>query len=404
MNWTTPADLQAQVQKLWDSGRLLRDVAEGPHGLAGSEAEGITFPLKLRLRGPAPRELATRHDEARTWILALEDGSRTSLGHGYNIVWSETTNRLIGRNRTPRSIEVPTRADALALIGKVEEAARFVSLGKGIHDNFPQLEPWIARKPLAVLDEGVAWPQILGVLAWLRANPRSGRYLREIDAPGVDTKFIEARKTLLAELLDLVLPADAIDRSRSGAAEFEARYGLATKPALVRLRILDPDLAIQGLTDLTVRIDELAGLALDVDRVLVVENEITWLSLPMMPRTAAFFGKGHAAVLLRSVPWLQQRAVHYWGDIDTNGFAILARLRAGLPHTNSILMDRETLHAHQAHWTTESAPTIAPLDNLTPTEASLYDDLRYDRLGRAVRLEQERIPLREALAVLAQPR
>ncbi|MBU2583530.1 MAG: DUF2220 domain-containing protein, partial [Alphaproteobacteria bacterium] len=50
------------------------------------------------------------------------------------------------------------------------------------------------------------------------------------------------------------------------------------------------------------------------------------------------------------------------------------------------------------------APTIAPLDHLTPTEASLYDDLRYDRLGRAVRLEQERIPLREALAVLAQPR
>ena len=119
MNWTSPADLQAQVQKLWDSGRLLRDVAESPYGVAGFEAERIAFPLKLRLRGPAPRELATRHDEARTWILALEDGSRTSLGYGYDIVWSETTNRLIGRNRTPRFIEVPTRADALALIGKV---------------------------------------------------------------------------------------------------------------------------------------------------------------------------------------------------------------------------------------------------------------------------------------------
>lgn len=404
MNWTTPAELEAQVQRLWDSGRLLRDIADGLSGVATPEAEGITFPLKLRLRGPAPRELATRHDEARTWILALEDGSRTSLGYGYDIVWSETTNRLIGRNRTPRSIEVPTRADALALIGKVEEASHFVSAAQGILDMFPELEPWIARKPLAVLNESVAWPQILSVLAWLRANPRSGRYLREIDAPGVDTKFIEARKTLLAELLDFVLPADAIDRSRSGAAEFEARYGLATKPALVRLRILDADLAIQGLTDLTVRVDELARLDLGAERVLIVENEITGLAMPAISRTSVIFGLGYAVDLLANVPWLRSRDMVYWGDIDTHGFRILDRLRSILPHARSVLMDRETLHEHQAHWTTEPAPTIAPLDHLTPTEASLYDDLRYDRLGRAVRLEQERIPLREALAVLAQPR
>ena len=40
-----------------------------------------------------------------------------------------------------------------------------------------------------------------------------------------------------------------------------------------------------------------------------------------------------------------------------------------------------------------SSSDAATLDRLTPEEAALYADLRYDRLGRSVRLEQERIPL-----------
>jgi hypothetical protein len=54
-------------------------------------------------------------------------------------------------------------------------------------------------------------------------------------------------------------------------------------------------------------------------------------------------------------------------------------------------MDRTTLLAHRPLWTTEEAPHIATLDRLTPEEAKLYADLRFDRFGRCVRLEQERI-------------
>lgn len=39
--------------------------------------------------------------------------------------------------------------------------------------------------------------------------------------------------------------------------------------------------------------------------------------------------------------------VHYWGDLDTHGSAILDRLRAWLPQTRSFLMDRETLLDHR---------------------------------------------------------
>ena len=41
--------------------------------------------------------------------------------------------------------------------------------------------------------------------------------------------------------------------------------------------------------------------------------------------------------------WLRRCAVHYWGDIDTHGFAMLARARRALPQTESLLMDRDTL-------------------------------------------------------------
>lgn len=400
MSWTTPADVRAQVQKQWDTGRLLRDAVGAPGGSHELETDRLVFPLTLRLRGPTPRELATRHDEVRAWIRELEAESCSALGYGYDIVWTETSNRVIGRNRSPSSIIIPTRADALALIDQTETAERFTALAKRTIDRFPELEAWLQRRPLKILEHEEAWERILSTLDWFRTNPRSGRYVREIDVPGVDTKFIEARKHLLAELLDLVLPADAIDVSKSGSADFEVRYGLATKPTLVRFRVLDPDLAIHGLTDLTVRIDELARLDLAVERVLIVENEITGLALPAMARTAVIFGLGYAVGLLRGLDWLKDREALYWGDIDTNGFAMLERMRAILPDVRSLLMDRGTLMRHQAHWSTELTPYVGALDRLTSTEASLYDDLRFDRLGRAIRLEQERIPLREAVTIL----
>lgn len=71
--------------------------------------------------------------------------------------------------------------------------------------------------------------------------------------------------------------------------------------------------------------------------------------------------------------------MHYWGDLDTHGFAILNRLRAWLPQTQSFLMDRDTLLQHRDRWGQESKPTRARLAKLTDSEASLYADLVSDR-------------------------
>lgn len=68
------------------------------------------------------------------------------------------------------------------------------------------------------------------------------------------------------------------------------------------------------------------------------------------------FKLGYALDLLSGIGWLADRQIQYWGDIDTHGFAMLDRLRAGFPQAQSLLMDRATLLDHQCLWRREEAP------------------------------------------------
>lgn len=97
-----------------------------------------------------------------------------------------------------------------------------------------------------------------------------------------------------------------------------------------------------------------------------------------MPDSIVVLGLGHAVSLIAEARWLAVRDVYYWSDLDTHGFAMLDHLRASFPGARSLLMDRATLEAHRPLWTAEEAPHVAPLDRLTPEEAGLCADLRYD--------------------------
>ena len=352
------------------------------------------YPLALRLKRPASQDLGDRFDEARAWIAALDAGSRQRRGFGYEIVWEEINHRQLGRNRFPAGVVAPTEHDALALIRKQAQAETFDALAGETLARFPSLRGWILRKPLVEIENAAEWARILAVLAWFEAHPRSGLYLRQLDIPGVDTKFIELRRGLLTELLDHVLaPGQA-------APSFEQRFGLRTRPALIRFRILDPSLFIGGLSDISAPVDHLAELDLPASRVFITENEINGLAFPETTGSIVLFKLGYALDLLSSLSWLGDREIFYWGDIDTHGFAMLDRLRARFPQAKSLLMDRETLIAHRSLWGREAAPHMGLLAHLTEVEQVLYDELRHNTHGEGVRLEQERIPftwLRRAL-------
>ena len=287
------------------------------------------------------------------------------------------------------------------------KAARFAVLVTNTAGQQPLLLPWLARRPLQALALAAAWPRMLAVVAWLQAHPRPGIYLRQMDLPGVDTKFTEAHRGVLTELLDLSLPRQSVHAAATGVGQFARRYGFADKPLRIRLRWLGAAARAPwgaGMEDITITQAAFEALNPPVRRVFITENEINFLALPPVADSLVVFGAGYGFEVLAGAAWLQQCTVHYWGDIDTHGFAILDQLRATLPQARSLLMDRATLLAHADHWGREPQPLSRELPRLRPCEAALYDDLRHGRVrAEPLRLEQERIGfgwVQQALAAL----
>jgi hypothetical protein len=366
--WTTPAEVRARVRRRWDDGTLLR-----------SYAARDPFPvIEIPLRGPRIAEIEAHLGAVQEWISSLGAGRRG--GNHYALERAPVGGRLIGRNEIPRRAIVSTYSQAWELLAVGKEVRRFDDILTTV-DPEPVIRDWVAAHPLKAIALHPDWPKLLTAYRWLEDHRGSSRYLREIDAPGVDTKFVERHRNVLASLLGVSASSPA----------FLTELGMSAKPELLRLR-LDPSLGLfSSLTDITVRSDELRDAQIALRTAVIVENEITFLSLPVPEGGVVLWGKGFEVGRAGSLPWLRGTDVHYWGDLDTHGFAILNQLRVWLPHTRSFLMDRETLLAHEDRWGAEHAPTRARLDHLDAEERALYEDLVGDRLGERVRLEQERI-------------
>jgi hypothetical protein len=228
-------------------------------------------------------------------------------------------------------------------------------------------------------------------------------FLRQVDLPGVHSKFIEAHRGVLAELLDRVLPGPAVDGGASGLAGFCRRYGFRDKPLRVRFRILDPRAAwFPGGQDqdITLTREDFSRLNIPVATVFITENEINFLAFPGVAGAMVVFGAGYGFENLASASWLRGKTLRYWGDIDTHGFAILNGLRGILPHAESFLMDQGTLLSHRPLWGREAVPETCDLGRLTPEESDLYDRLRHNHWGERVRLEQERVGFHHLAAAL----
>lgn len=382
MSWTTTADLRAQVQKLWDREWLLAGL------LVSEQAETPNFPKRLAFKGPSSTELSEQFARVQDWIAELRTLPRV------RIEWRDVKHRIIGSNRIPDAVWLDSADDALALIGKQAQARRFRELADLTAAQQPALMPWLAGHPLSVLELSADWPRLLQVVGWMQAHPQPGIYLRQMDLPGVDSKFVEAHRGVLAALLDLALPAEAVASTFKGAGAFNRRYGFLDEALRVRFRILDPALALMpggGDQDITLRHDAFAQLRLPARRVFITENKTNFLAFPSCEASLVIWGEGYGFEMLAAAQWLRQCAIHYWGDIDTHGFAILSQLRTRLPQTQSFLMDAETLLGHRTLWGSEPAPELRDLPCLTEQEASLFDALRDNRFGPKLRLEQERI-------------
>ena len=258
-----------------------------------------------------------------------------------------------------------------------------------------------ALRPTGVLSSaGMAdedYRRLIDVAGWLLAHPDSGLFVREIPVEGVDTKWFETHRTALFRLWNFAREV----REESAAAsptEFLAAAGLREKPVFVRVRHAghwtggDPDEVVQ------LTLERLTADATDAPAVLIIENEQTGLSVEADPSVPILIGLGYGVAALRNVPWLAQRRILYFGDLDTHGLAILAECRRALPQTESVLMNRAVWEEWRRLAAQEPVPVAKRPVGLTAEEAALFDALKAVK-GR---LEQERIPLAVVNRALAE--
>jgi hypothetical protein len=224
---------------------------------------------------------------------------------------------------------------------------------------------------------------LLHVVVWLVEHPASGKRIRQLPIRGIDTKWVERHRSLVEGLHAAITGRESL--------------GLLGAPNRVLVRFLDPALRPGGLCDVSSPVEELAALAVAPTTVFVFENLETVLAMPELPGAVVVHGSGYAVQRLGSVPWIRDGRIIYWGDLDSDGFAILNMLRSGCHDVTSVLMNEETLLAYRDLWVPEPKGSVGLFPRLTPQEQGALERIRAE--GN-VRLEQERLPWEFALAVL----
>ncbi|SFF64088.1 hypothetical protein SAMN05518865_102386 [Duganella sp. CF458] len=355
------------------------------------------WPLLVPLGPPSEAEAMKQVDAVREWAAAWRNWS----GEG-EVQWVERRWRLLGTQRLPESLRLDGPRAVCAWIGELYRWRLAEDRLQELCRKWPQLTQTASRYFNVLADfQDSDFSRLLHVLEWLETNPRSALYARQLPIVGVDTKWIEARKSLLGKLLAGLRGLDG------NGEDFHSLSGLKPLPAFVQIRILDPALRARsgGLCDISAPLGQLACMALEPSTVLVVENQQSGLALPDMPGTVALVALGYNVDVLSHIPWVQGCKGLYWGDIDTHGYAILHRARCHLPQLQSLLMDESTLLQFSSLWTKEADQfTAEDLPLLLPAEHVVYQGLRAHRWGHCVRLEQERISWQVVLQALGAQR
>lgn len=368
--------------------------AEGKYAdYLGIWLTGAAFtPIQLPI-GSRPSEYAELHKA----IQALDHAEKSKRGYGYEITWQTRNTQRYGQQSIPQAIIIPTERDLLKLAGKVKEFEQFKHNVGLIRAAFgDRLEGWMARNTRLIVKYADDWDDLIKVGRYFDQHPRPDLYLRQLPIH-VHTKFIETHEEAVRALLDALLPSDAIRDPSS--ASVTRRYYLRYAESLIRVRILDPALQTAlalPFSEFSAPISQFAAFEWGRPRYLIVENQMTFLALPPLPNTIAIFGKGFDVGQLKIAEHLRACAILYWGDLDAHGFQILSQLRAFLPQTVSVMMDRLTWQKFEQYAVTGTPTKVALLPHLTLDETDLFVELQ----AHNRRLEQEHLDHEYVIACL----
>ncbi len=342
------------------------------------------WPLTVSLGPPSERQASEHLTRVRDW----QDTWRRWQGPA-RVRWEERRWPALGTQRIPVEVLFDTARAVADYLDESETWKRAVARFEEVARRWPELGPILPRHFGVLADwSETDFQRLLDLLQWLDRHSATGLYIRQLSVSGVDSKWLETRRSVVEAWLRTL-------RRRGDDADLHGLTGLRRLPVTLRMRLLDADLRREmgGLGDISAPASELAELDLAVQNVFIVENLQTGLAFEDMEGAVVFMRQGYAVEPFAGLSWLARCRCHYWGDLDTHGFAILDRLRRHVPHARSLLMDEQTLLAHESLWGTEASPAAtAQLSRLSEQEQRMFDGLRQHRWGVRVRLEQERIP------------
>ncbi len=362
--------LRKKALKLYEKGDIFRDYMD----------EGELFPLKIKLKKVQQRDIQNS-------FLAITHEIKSLQKESFTLLYERFLFKNVGEQKLPVAIVYEMRQTLLESIGKVEEFGQFVEIYQKTKSYNEGVLTLLYQKPFLFLENQLILENIFLVCTFFMQNPKPNIYLRELSIAGVDTKFVENNKKIIDLFLRELLHEDSYNKEQTKLSNygFEKKYNLLYPLPQVRFRILDNNHALCGMSDITLTVEEFKKVTLQIKKVFIVENKMTMLSFPTMEDSIVIFGSGYGVEVLKDVSWLKEKELYYWGDIDSDGFAILSQIRGYFKDIRSLFMDKKTIDAFVVYSVT-CKEELKTLKHLSDAEESIYGSLQ-----NGFRLEQEKI-------------
>lgn len=371
--------LRKKLSRLEANGKLYVALAEG------SEVPYLSMPLKR------PQDIETSWDELLAWQDFWRKAPKASGGHS---LWHAEEKRKqtasFGKQLMPVRVFIDTPEDAMALLGLTKKKKEFLAGLSAVESQMPSLRDWYLTYFGRISAEDF-FPMALSIARFMLEQDEREGYLREMAIPGVDTKFLENHNFLVRTLWNALFPENTAESSDE---LWEKLFVQKVPTPSICVRSLDEHLRFAGVRKLFLSQDDIADFQPPHRRIFITENKVNGYTFPDAEDSLILFGMGYGVLeMAESAPWLSDKEIYYWGDLDHDGFNILSNLRKVLPEMkiHSFLMDKETLLAYVDPKVKDTGNTTTIPDYLTVSEKMAWK-LIHDN---GWRLEQERIPHEE---------
>ena len=371
--------LRKKLSRLEANGKLYVALAEG------TEVPYLSMPLKR------PQDIETSWDELLAWQDFWRKAPKASGGHPlWHVEEKRKQTASFGKQLMPVRIFIDTPEDAMALLGLTKKKKEFLAGLSAIESQMPSLRDWYLTYFVRISAEDF-FPVVLSIARFMLEQEQREGYLREMAIPGVDTKFLENHNFLVRTLWNALFPENTAESSDE---LWEKLFVQKVPTPSICVRSLDEHLRFSGVRKLFLSQDDIADFQPPHRRIFITENKVNGYTFPDAEDSLILFGMGYGVLeMAESAPWLADKEIYYWGDLDHDGFNILSNLRKVLPEMkiHSFLMDKETLLAYVDPKVKDTGNTTTIPDYLTVSEKMAWK-LIHDN---GWRLEQERIPHEE---------